>query len=284
MEHAQLLLQRHMIADGLADAQILELSKLCEEITLRTGDILHSPGETIDAIYLLVQGRLKQTTQVSNTTEKITNYLESGMQFGGVAAVRNEPLDILVDAVEPSIVLKVNFQKFHEMTRDTPQLMINFIMLVGDMLKKQLHLDRLRRPPKVVMLIHDSDHSRQLTELILDRLLQLDEHPCLLTDSPRWKSRSDIDHVLLVKDGVWMEPEELRHQVAQWSTRDRVLIETTTESPYERLQRGLSSADKVLVCVHMSNWEETLKKVRQLTQDAPRWRQKISLVWILDKD
>ncbi|MCP4079872.1 MAG: cyclic nucleotide-binding domain-containing protein [Planctomycetaceae bacterium] len=284
MEHAHLLLQRHPITEGLTEEQVLELSTICEQITLQTGDILHSAGETVDSIFLLVQGRLKQTTQASNSLDRVNNYMVPGTQFGGVAAVRNEPLEIQVSAVEPSTALKINFQKFHDMTRPHPQLMINFIVLVGDMLKKQLHLDRLLRPPKVVMILHDSEHSRQLTEIIIDRLLQLEEHPCLLTDSKRWQSRSDIEHLLLVEDGVWMEPAEVRHRVAQWSTRDRVLIEATTEGPYERLQRGMAIANKVLVCVHVSNWQETLEKVRQLSKDTPRWREKISLVWILDKE
>ena len=111
MEHAHLLLQRHQITEGLTEEQVLEQSTICEQITLQTGDILHSAGETVDSIFLLVQGRLKQTTQASNSLDRVNNYMVPGTQFGGVAAVRNEPLEIQVSAVEPSTALKINFLK-----------------------------------------------------------------------------------------------------------------------------------------------------------------------------
>lgn len=283
MEQVYLLLTRHPITKDLRDDVVRTLANLCEQIDLRTGDILHKPGDQVDALHLVIQGRLKQLSNVGQDVGELINYLPAGTQFGGLAAVRDEPLDILVDAQEPATILKVNIQEFLELTRQHPQLLINFMMLVGDMLKRQLKLERLHRPPKIALLLLESDDERQLTEGILNRLVALGEHPCLMTDSQRWKSRSDIEQINLRENGGWVSPEVVRSQVAQWTTRERVILETTSDIPEERLTRGMQLADTILVGVTCDNWEAKLKQLRNLTQKAPNWREKIFLVWLLDK-
>lgn len=284
MEQVYLLLTRHPIAKDLKDDVIQSLASLCEQIDLVTGDILHKPGDHVDSLHLVIQGRLKQFSNVGQDVGNVTNQLPAGTQFGGLAAVRNEPVNILVDALEPTTVLKISVNEFLELTRQHPQLMINFMMLVGDMLKRQLKLERLHRPPKIVLLLIDSEDERQLTEGILDRLVSLGEHPCIMTDTDRWQSRSDIEQILLRENDGWVSPEVVRSQVAQWTTRERVLMETTPQIPEERLTRGMQLADTILVCVTCDNWQEKLQQIRHLTQKAPKWREKIFLVWMLDKD
>lgn len=284
MEQVYLLLTRHPIAKDLIDDVIQSLAGMCEQIDLATGDILHKPGDHVDALHLVIQGRLKQFSKVGQDVGELTNFLPAGTQFGGLAAVRDEPVDILVDALEPTTVLKVKFSEFLELTRQHPQLMINFMMLVGDMLKRQLKLERLHRPPKIALLLIDSEEQRQLTEGILNRLVALGEHPCMMTDTDRWKSRSDIEQIYLRQNGEWVSPEIVRTQVSQWTTRERIILETTPEMPEERLTRGMQLADTILVCLTCDTWQEKLKQIRDLTAKAPKWREKIFLVWMLDKE
>jgi len=111
MEQVYLLLTRHPITKDLRDDVVRTLANLCEQIDLRTGDILHKPGDQVDALYLVIQGRLKQLSNVGQDVGELINYLPAGTQFGGLAAVRDEPLKILIDAHEHATILKVNIHE-----------------------------------------------------------------------------------------------------------------------------------------------------------------------------
>ncbi len=282
MDRKFVLLRRHGCMDGLTDEEVSKIADDCEMIEVETNGVLHQAGDVLDSLYLIVQGRLKQSVQDPRGNEVLQNFLVRGTQFGGLAAAQLEPVHISVVAVEPSTVIKLDYKTFLDHTVANPKLLVNFIKLIGTMLKQTLRIDRVHRQPNVVMIIHGTSDSRELTTRVIDRLKELGEKPYVMTDDPKWKSRTDVTHLLMVEDGRWIEDEDARRQIVKWSAKERVFMELASNVDQERLIRGFQLADLVLVCIQPENWEATAKRLRELIATEPKWREKIGLVWMMD--
>ena len=216
MDEKSLLLKRHGGFRGLTDEEIQQIAADCELLELATGDVLHRAGEHLKFLYLIVQGRFQQTTQDPRGNVVQRKYLGRGSQFGAVAAAQEDPVPITVVAVEPSSVLRLEYDTFLQHVIRFPKLLGNLLRDIGTAFKQTFSLDRIHAQSNVVMVVHRSPVSRPLTKRLIDRLQALGEHPCVLTDDPSWEARSDVPQLLLVQDGHWLGDETVRSKIAQW--------------------------------------------------------------------
>jgi predicted acylesterase/phospholipase RssA len=209
-------------------------------------------------------------------------YLGRGSQFGAVAAAQEDPVPITVVAVEPSSVLRLEYDTFLEHVARIPRLLRNLLRDIGSAFKQTFSLDRIHAQSNVVMVVHRSPVSRPLTKRLIDRLQALGEHPCVLTDDPSWEARSDVPQLLLVQDGHWLGDETVRSKIAQWSAHERVFIDVAADLERDRLIRGIKLADRVLACIRPDDWQRLAQDLRELEAHEPEWRQKINAVWMMD--
>jgi predicted acylesterase/phospholipase RssA/CRP-like cAMP-binding protein len=282
MDEKSILLRRHGGFRGLTDEQIQQIAADCELLELETGDVLHRAGEHLKFLYLIVQGRFEQTIQDPHGNVVQRKYLGRGSQFGAVAAAQVDPVPVTVVAVEPSSVLRLEYDTFLEHVTGIPKLLRNLLRDIGSAFKQTFSLDRIHAQSKIVMVVHASPASRPLAVRLIDRLQELGEHPCLLTDDPSWESRSDVPQLLLVRDGHWLSDEAVRSKIAQWSAHERVFIDVAGDVERDRLIRGIKLADRVLACIGPDDWQRLAQDLRELEAHEPEWRQKINAVWVMD--
>ena len=282
MDEKFVMLKRYGGMRGLSEQDLRRIADDCDQLELASGDLLHQSGDHLDFIYFVVQGRLEQTINDLHGNEVACKYLTRGTQFGAVVAAEAGPVPMTVVAVEPSTVLRLDYQKFLRYVADIPQLLLNLIQDIGTAFKQTFQIDRLHTRPNVVLVMHESPATRPLTHRLIDRLQELGERPCLLTDDPMWESRADIPQVLLVRDGRWMNDGDVRAQIAKWAAHERVFIDVLSTIERPRLVRGFQLADLVLVCARVNNYKPIMDKLRELESREPEWRQKTNLVWLLD--
>jgi CRP-like cAMP-binding protein len=277
MDEKLVMLKRYGGFRELSEEDLCQIADDCVQIQLKTEDILFQSGAPLDCLYFVVQGRLEWTIFDPQGNEKGRKYLTQGSQFGAIAAAQSKPVPINVVAVEPSTVLRLDYQKFLRYLAEMPQLLLNFIQDTGSAFKQTFQVDRLHVQPNVVMLTHESPATRPLTRQLIDRLQELGERPCLMTDDPPWESRTDIPQVLLVRNGDWLNDEDVRVQIAKWTANERVSIDVASTIERQRLMRGFQLADLVLACVNVENYASMFDKLRELESSEPQWRQKTNL-------
>ena len=282
MDEKPILLKRHGGFRGLTDEEIQQIATDCELLELATGDVLHRAGEDLKFLYLIVQGRFEQTMQDSRGTVIQKKYLGRESQFGAVAAAQADPVPMTVVAVEPSSVLRLDYDTFLQYVARIPKLLHNLLQDIGSAFKQTFSLDRIHTQSNIVMVTHVSPASRPLTVRLIDRLQALGEHPCVMTDDPSWEARTDVPHILLVQDGRWLDDDTVRSKIAEWSAHERVFIDVAADIDRDRLIRGIKLADRVLACIGPNDWERLAQDLRELEAHEPEWRQKINAVWIVD--
>ena len=75
---------------------------------------------------------------------------------------------------------------------------------------------------------------------------------------------------------------EIRRQIAEWHQAKRVVFDVLATQDQERTGQWMA-ADRILVFVRPSEIQSVLQRLRSLDVTARGWRDKISIVWLLDE-
>jgi predicted acylesterase/phospholipase RssA/CRP-like cAMP-binding protein len=284
MDQKFIILKRYPGLRGLSDDVIRGMADECEEVQLKTGEFLHHAGQPLDKMYFVGEGRFEHRIQDPHGNIVARRFLTRGSQFGAVAAALEDPPPIDVEALEPSLVLRLDFKRLLAYLTENEKFLLNFIQDVGTAFKQTFRVDRINTQPNVVLVSHATPASRLVTHRLIDRLHELGERPCVMTDDPAWESRDDVPYVLLVSDGQWLEDSEVRSQIASWAGHERVLIDVSSAIEMPRLIRGFQLADLALVCAQLADVESQVGKLHNVQSHEPQWRDKTCLVWLLQDE
>jgi CRP-like cAMP-binding protein len=78
------LLRIHDACRGLSSAEIALIAEKGDVVHAAAGEVLHTAGETIDAIYMVVSGRLKMLAKNQSGGQRTVRYISAGDQFGAL--------------------------------------------------------------------------------------------------------------------------------------------------------------------------------------------------------
>jgi signal-transduction protein with cAMP-binding, CBS, and nucleotidyltransferase domain len=81
-----------------------------------TGDIVHEADVLVTSIGFVLRGRLKAVRVDARGTESLFRMIERGQQFGMMIGAVSEPVPIRVVALEPTTVLRLDYERALELT------------------------------------------------------------------------------------------------------------------------------------------------------------------------
>jgi CRP/FNR family cyclic AMP-dependent transcriptional regulator len=129
----------------LSDEQMEDLAKRAPDTFLDQDDILYTPKEGTERLFILKQGRV-QLYEVSAEGEEITlSVIEDGNIFGEMVLTGQSLKGLHVRALTPSTVVSLRREDVEDLIRDTPEVGLR---LVRD-LAQRLH-DSERRYADIV--------------------------------------------------------------------------------------------------------------------------------------
>ena len=131
-----LLFRSHECSSGLSDEALREISDAAELVQFDSDEYVHHANQTLTAVYLIVHGRLKQSAVDMHCNILLQRFLTRGSQFGALAATHSEPIPVDVVAVEPSTVLKLNFETAIGFTRKHEAFGLNLTRLLSSMVRQ----------------------------------------------------------------------------------------------------------------------------------------------------
>lgn len=281
-EDSFIYLMRHPCCQGMPEDEIRTIADAIEIVSYQNGEYVHRANERLNEIYLIVQGRLTATVQNANGTQVVLHTLIRGSQFGILAGARIEPMPVSLIANEPSTLLKLDYHRMLDFAARFRQFQLNLFRIVGDDAKKHLSVDRIHPQPQVVAVVHQSDATRALTPLLVKRLQQLGERPCVATDDPDWQPMPEVPFFNLVQDGRYISRSQGREKIKEWSEYGRIFLDCSCDLAQDNLERAISFADRIFWCVRPQDWPAALEAISALQNKVPGWREKTDLVWVLD--
>ena len=101
------LLRIHDACQGLSLDEIEDIAANVDVVHAGAGETVHLAGQTIDAIYFVVEGRLRVTLKAPDGSRRTLRYVAAGDQIGALMLVTEDdfPLDVIVD--EKAVLLRL---------------------------------------------------------------------------------------------------------------------------------------------------------------------------------
>jgi len=283
-EDKLLLFRSHECSRGLSDEALQEISGAAELVQLDSGDYLHHANEVVSSVYLIVHGRLEQSIVDLHGHVLFQRSLLPGSQFGVLAVVQADPVPVDVIAVEPSVALKLDAETTLRFTRKHETFGLNLTHSISNMVRQVLMYDRQLKKPSLVTLFHESQQSRSLTRRLIQRLLELGESVCLMSDCEDWEPIEKVPYRSLVEDGNLISREDIRRQINLWSDSGRVIIDVDAALDPVNASMLVEFSEQVFWCSSRENVDSSVYRLNAIEARAPGWRDIINLVWMLDED
>lgn len=279
-----LLLRTHRSTRGLSDEAVREIADEAELVRFNAGDIVHQQNAVVTSLDLVVAGRLSVSMMDKHGNMTVRRFQPAGGQYGLLSAALGEPAGVQCIAEDPTTLLRLDYQVVLGLSSKYQPFRINLLRMAADGVKQFLYQRKHLVKPHMVAIFHEQPESRGLSRKLIERLNQLGENPCVLTDDPEYRPIEGLRYHLIPEGGQGAGEEAIRRQVSEWSDYERVIADVGTRLETDRATALLSSCDLVLWCVTPKSWKASLVKLKALQAYAPTWREKICLVWLLDRE
>lgn len=274
-----LLLQLHPCSRGLSDEAIEEIAQAAEVIRCEPGDVICRVDEPVTSVYLIIHGRLRMNLLDIQGRMVMQRFQSAGGQFGGIAAALAEPTPVNCTAEDPSVLLSIDYVTALELTKKHDTFRANFTRLISASVKQALLNDKAPVQPKLVAFFHQSEVTRPVSKRLLQRLAQFGETVSVFAD--RSIGIDGVRERRIPGSGHNLRPEEVRQELAECLQIGRVVFDVETTADPERASRALMACEQVFWCVTPDNWRASLSRLQQFESRAQAWRNKVSIVWLL---
>jgi NTE family protein len=279
-----LLLKMHPCGKGLSDEALKEIANASELMHCDAGEYIHHANQQITSVFLVIHGRLKSSIVDAHGNVTMQLFHSAGGQIGAISAALSEPSEIDVIAQEPSTLLRLDYSAGLDLTRKYEQFRKNFAHLIASQVKGFVRQNKYRKKPTTVAIFHEFSASRPLTERLIRRLLELGENPCLLSDRADWESIENVPYQTLLVEDQSLNEGRIRQLISAWDDSQRIFLDVDADLNSDSASRLIEISEKVIWCVCPDHWEDAASRLGALESKVPRWKDKVSLVWLLDKD
>jgi len=123
---------------SLDDTMLQDIEDQVEWLHVSSGEILFREGESGDALYILLCGRLRVVARGDGTIEKVLGEVGMGESVGEMALFTDEPRSATVYAIRDSELVKISQPVFEKITRHYPQLNISITKILIGRLRKNI--------------------------------------------------------------------------------------------------------------------------------------------------
>ena len=115
------------ILDPLSDEQMQDVAKRSPDTFLEEGDVLYSPKEGLERLFILKEGRV-QCYEVNGEGEEITlSVIEDGNIFGEMVLTGQSLMGLYVRALMPSTVVSLRREDLERLILKTPEVGLRLV-------------------------------------------------------------------------------------------------------------------------------------------------------------
>ncbi len=280
--YTQLLI--HASTRGLGEQEVREIAQHAEIVRFEEGDVVLQPDDPLEALYLVSAGRLKTSIVLPGGVEKTISYVGRDEQIGVLALLQEESLQLKVVAEQPSILMRIPRQDALRLLHESPLWGRNLLKALGPQLRKAIIGSKAQVRKRVIVLIHSSQQSRNLTADLVQQLTFLGEKVGLGSDCDDTLSAETMYSMsLLDSAGDALPASQIRDQVASWSDADRVILDLNISSAARHLVDLLVASEATYWLCASDRTDDVVRELKPILKQSPRLREKIFAIRMLSE-
>ncbi len=117
------------------------------------GEIIFKQGDPSDGMYFVVNGRLRATLARADGSKKDLGKINPGQPVGEMGVLSDAPRSATVHAISETNLVKLSSQKFKQLTRQYPQLMICIARVIADRQRHLLQEDQTKQQESMTIAV-----------------------------------------------------------------------------------------------------------------------------------
>lgn len=119
----------------LPPEQLEYLLTLTQEASYRKNAVIITQGERSNSLYTLLEGRVKVYVTDSEGRQTLLAFLNAGDCFGELSLLDDEPRSASVMTVEPSRLLRLTQENFHQFAAAHPENLLPMLRMLANRLR-----------------------------------------------------------------------------------------------------------------------------------------------------
>lgn len=274
------LLKVHDYFRDLDDAVLAEVMAAGDVRTYAAADVIHEPDDRVDYVGFVLRGRLKIVRVDAQGRESLFRTIDRGGQIGLMLGALQEPVPVRVIALEPSVLLEIDYERGMELTLRYPALRRLWLKTHAGTVRKQAFGTVAARAPMVLAVVHEDPATRPHAVRLFDRLRGLGEALAVLGDGRETAGLPGVRYRSLVEDGRPLDDDTVRRQVAEWHDANRIVFELAADGPVAERVMGL--ADRIVYVAPASAGDRAAARLTAWRLGDRGWREKLNVAWVLD--
>lgn len=143
-----LVLKKSALFSSVATSELRSVAEVAEELHFRPGERIVNENEIGDALFLIKEGNVRISRNVSAERSVDLASLDAGECFGEMAAIDEEVRSATVTANQECTVLKISKDDLHDVLRECPQIGIELLKIFVKRLRQANgRIESLSRAP-----------------------------------------------------------------------------------------------------------------------------------------
>lgn len=119
------------VFDGVAEEDLHKIAALLKEKRVAKDAVIFNQGDTGDALYIVLSGRIKCFTTDSVGRERILGFFSDGQFFGEMAVLTGEPRSATMQAVSDARLLVLRKEDFDGFLAHNVQVMLHMMKVIA---------------------------------------------------------------------------------------------------------------------------------------------------------
>src|SRR5580704_17543365 len=194
------ILKQIPIFQGLNWFELNRISRHVEIVEFNKGDVICQQGAPADAFYALVSGRVYSYSLDHSGRKEDVDFILRGMQFGIISTLTGENHSRTYEAINDSVVIKINKDSFAQLLRTTPQLAVALSQTLSKRIRSHVTHTKNTQESTIIAVyapVQGSGSSTYATNLALSLKEQTDKKILLLSlSSDKNEERVDLAHIV----------------------------------------------------------------------------------------
>jgi NTE family protein len=276
------LMRMHACFQGLEEDALAEIAEYMEVVRCKPNEYVHQSNTPLTHVYFVVQGILIVTHRDLRGNEKVLAVLARDDQFGAITGgALAESLPEGVVARTNCTLLRLEHEKALAFAPKYPKFRFNVLQTVAREFRRTFIEEKSKPQPLIVAIFHGSPATRPLTQRIVNRLAELGERLCVLSDRDEEKHEEGVSYATLRKENGELSIAKIREQIRRRRELGRLFIDVDAGLDEERASQLIELSDAVMWCVQAGDEKSASDRLKSVCASAPDCYEKTNLVWLL---
>ena len=123
------------VLEPLSEAELEEFSRRVPDTHFERGQILYTPGDRSEALFMLKRGRVRLYNVAPDGWEFTFAVVEAGTMFGEMALTAQRMREAYAEATEPSDICVLKSEDLESLVRENPDVSLRMLRVLSERLR-----------------------------------------------------------------------------------------------------------------------------------------------------